>query len=155
MCFWAVSFLCFFFQHIFGIFLVKGGEFFPSYPTLFFFPVLFESLEVGHISSSTSKGDSTRIHSLSPSDWATTAIAAVYLDTEALMALNLLEQLPPQPRLSTAAIHAQAEAVGTAWLYTWTQKKCHRFHSLMLEELIHARFSTWYLARLGVSLYHP
>ena len=26
------------------------------------------------------------------------------------MALNLLEQLPPQPRLSTAAIHAQAEA---------------------------------------------
>lgn len=36
------------------------------------------------------------------------------------MALNLLEQLPPQPRLSTAAIHAQAEAEGTPYGYTAT-----------------------------------
>ena len=64
-------FVCFFFN----IFLVFFGQ--RRCPTLFFFPVLFESLEVGHISSSTSKGDLTRIHSLSPSDWATTAIAAV------------------------------------------------------------------------------
>ena len=39
------------------------------------------------------------------------------------MALNLLEQLPPQSRLSTAAIHAQAEAVG----YTRGPKNCRRF----------------------------